>query len=129
MLRLLTRPAVWAGAAAGAVAAVLATQQPAQAAAAVSALSPDEWRAFKLVHKEALTTGVSNKTVLYRFALADKNQEQSQARVIQLIQRAAADARPATAHLGPSSLTRLARLKPKQAKQAAAARCAGCCCW
>lgn len=43
--------------------ALQATQQPAQAAAAVSALSPDEWRAFKLVHKEALTTGVSNKTV------------------------------------------------------------------
>lgn len=40
-----------------------AVQQPAQAAAAVSALSPDEWRAFKLVHKEALTKGVSNPTV------------------------------------------------------------------
>lgn len=110
MLRLLTRPAVWAGAAAAGVAAVLvrslacddgnhkgfglacradgaanptaaavaaaaqrhfallplrmqAVQQPAQAAAAVSALSPDEWRAFKLVHKEALTKGVSNPTV------------------------------------------------------------------
>ncbi|PRW57497.1 NADH-cytochrome b5 reductase [Chlorella sorokiniana] len=75
MLRLLTKPAVWAGAAAAGVAAVLATQQPAHAAAAVSALSPEEWRALKLVHKEALTKGIANPTVLYRFALADKNQE------------------------------------------------------
>jgi len=43
-----------------------AVQQPAQAAAAVSALSPEEWRAFKLVHKEALTKGVANPTVRRR---------------------------------------------------------------
>lgn len=36
---------------------------PAQAEAAASALSPDEWRSFKLVHKEALTKGVANPTV------------------------------------------------------------------
>lgn len=54
-----------------------AAQQPAHSAAAppASALSPEEWRSFRLVHKEALTKGVANPTVLFRFALADKEQK------------------------------------------------------
>ncbi|KAI3438115.1 hypothetical protein D9Q98_000556 [Chlorella vulgaris] len=39
------------------------------------ALSADEWRSFKLVHKEALTKGVPSPTVLFRFALPDKTME------------------------------------------------------
>ena len=44
-------------------------------AAAGPALSPEEWRSFKLVHKEALTSGVPAPTVLYRFALGSAEQE------------------------------------------------------
>lgn len=50
---------------------------PAHASAAppASALSPEEWRAFKLVAKQPLTQGVANPTVLYRFALPDPGQQ------------------------------------------------------
>lgn len=53
-----------------------ASRQPAlaEAAPASSALSPDEWRSFKLVHKQWLTTGVANPTIRYRFELPDKSQ-------------------------------------------------------
>ena len=46
----------------------------AEAKAVAPALSPEEWRPFKLVHKEALTHG-ANPTVLFRFALPDAGQE------------------------------------------------------
>lgn len=42
----------------------------ASASAPLSALSPDEWRAFKLVHREQLTSG-ANPTHLFRFALPE----------------------------------------------------------
>ena len=40
-------------------------------AAAATALSPQEWRAFTLVHKETLTHGVPAPTKLFRFAQPD----------------------------------------------------------
>lgn len=80
-----------------------ASKQPAHAKAAAAALSPDEWRSFKLVsqsyrwqhqaavaasgaahqamrpsaqvHKEALTSGVASPTVLFRFALPSDDME------------------------------------------------------
>lgn len=75
MLRLFSRGGALVGAAAAAGCAAWAptAQQPAEAKAA-PALSPEEWRAFKLVHKESLTKG-ANPTNLYCFALEDKSQE------------------------------------------------------
>lgn len=75
--RQLFRPNLLAAVAAGGAAAAwgLTSKQPAHAKAAASALSPEEWRSFKLVHKEALTKGVANPTVLFRFALPDKDHE------------------------------------------------------
>ncbi|PSC72155.1 NADH-cytochrome b5 reductase [Micractinium conductrix] len=75
--RLLSRGsllAVGTAAAAGAAAYAWTPLGVAEAKAVAPALSPEEWRPFKLVHKEALTHG-ANPTVLFRFALPDAGQE------------------------------------------------------
>jgi hypothetical protein len=58
-----------------------ALQTPASLAAekgsppgSTGSLSPEEWRAFKLVKKEQLTSNTPVPTYLFRFALPDKHQ-------------------------------------------------------
>lgn len=64
------------GAAAGAAGLYLAAPRSSRTAEAPPAagLSPDEWRAFRLVSREPLTTGTPAPTFLYRFALDDAQQ-------------------------------------------------------
>lgn len=47
--------------------------QRAYAAAPAAALSPEEWRSFKLVHREQLTD-TAHPVWLFRFELPDRNQ-------------------------------------------------------